>query len=85
MSDRPSYHDTVVYVNGVAHRIADNYGYELTCVRAAGWQLWFTRQYGEPPALLGGEYDGMPFRIEVRGVVVCDNGKALPDAPPSQG
>lgn len=65
-----SYHDVIVYVNGEAHRIANNYAYELSCTKAGGWQLWH-KWGGKEAKLLGGEYDGGDFRIEIAGTVIC--------------
>lgn len=66
---QPSYHDVIVHVDGQAHKIRDNYAYELTCTRTSGWRLWWT--WGGEPKLLGGEFDSGQFRIEVKGVTVC--------------
>lgn len=69
-----SYHDVIVYVNGEPHKISANYSYDLICTKSAGWQLWWRPMSGAAPRQLGGEFHGGAFRIEVRGVVVCDNG-----------
>lgn len=69
MDDR-TYHDIVVFVDGAAYRVADNYAYQLTCTRAGGWELWWV--WGNEERQIGGEYHGnAEFRIEVAGVVVC--------------
>lgn len=69
----PSYHDVVVFVNGERYRIKDNYAYQLTCTRAGGWNLWHI--WGGKETLIGGEYNFDDFRIEVRGVVVCQSSR----------
>lgn len=77
-----SYHDVIVYVNGEAHHIAGNYVYELSCTKTGGWNLW--HKWGSKERLIGGEYNGDDFRIEVAGVVICgkkpDNDKEEPAA-----
>lgn len=70
-AEAPSYHDVVVYVNGVEYRLTNDYSLQLICTKAAGWRLF--RVWGEHSELIGGEYDGEPFRIEVRGCVIVDS------------
>jgi len=66
----PSYHDVVVYCGNVEYRIADNYAYKLTCTKTGGWRFWFI--WDKVEKLLGGEYDGKPFCITVKGRVICE-------------
>lgn len=80
--DGPSYHDVIVYVDGVAHKISDNYSYDLVCARASGWQLWWRPLDGREPRQIGGEFHGGDFRIEVRGVVVCQSPPPSEDVEP---
>ena len=79
-----SYHDVVVIVNGTRYRIADNYAYRLICTRAGGWQLVWA--WDKEERLIGGEYDGGKFTIEVAGIVVCGKKqKRAEDAQPTGG
>ena len=68
----PSYHDVVVVINGTSYHICRDYTLELTCYKVAGWCLW--RNSLNKSVLLGGEYEGQDFRIEVLGHIIC--GKA---------
>lgn len=69
MKDGPSYHDVTVYVGNVRYRITDNYALQVTCSRAAGWRLW--KMWDGEETLIGGEFDGEPFCLEVAGMVIC--------------
>jgi hypothetical protein len=75
MSEKPSYHDVVVFVGGDSYRIFDlPFSVILQSTRAGGWQLWKQDEPGAgPEQLIGGEYDVEDFRIEVCGVVVCQS------------
>lgn len=65
-----SYHDTIVIVNGKKYDLFNSsYGYRLMCSRASGWELWHI--WGDEEKLIGGEYNGDDFRIEVAGRIVC--------------
>jgi hypothetical protein len=78
MAEVPSYHEVVVIIDGVRHRISDNYAYQLTCTRTAGWELWWVWEGEE--RCLGGEYhNNAEFVIEVAGVVVCVGAPAEPE------
>ena len=66
-------HNVWVYIDGVSYKIAKNYGIQLTCTKVAGWRLWAQTSTTEFNQLLGGEFEGGFFRIEVKGVVICDN------------
>lgn len=68
-----SYHNVVVTVSGVEYKIAEDYSVELSCNRVSGWQLW--RIVSEHPdwELVGGEYSGADFRIQVAGLTICDS------------
>lgn len=79
----PSYHDVVVYVGATAYRIADNYALQLHCTRTAGWCLYKVWDDGE--TLLGGEFEGEPFCIEVAGVVILGSKPPNPTPPPPFG
>ena len=76
-----SYHDVVVYVDGTAYRIGDRFGLLLTCTRSGGWELWADVDADQKPngvtsheqKLIGGEYSGHDFRVEVAGVVICQS------------
>lgn len=74
-----SYHDVVVYVGDVAYRIADNYALQLHCTRTAGWRLYEVWEGKEK--LIGGEYEGAPFCIEVAGVVILGSKPVTVSAP----
>ena len=78
-----SYHDVVVIVNGTRYRIADNYAYRLICTRAGGWQLVWA--WDKEERLIGGEYDGGVFTIEVAGIVVCGDPQAAIDTQSAEG
>ena len=65
-----SYHDVVVYVDGVPFKIKDTYGLELSCTRVGGWQLWLRKSESEC-VLIGGEYEESSFSVVVGGIVVC--------------
>ncbi len=71
----PSYHDVTVFINGEKYKITDDYAYLLQCTRSGGWSLWCKWNGNEMN--IGSEYGDTAFRIEVRGVVVCDNGIAM--------
>lgn len=64
-----SYHDVVVYVGNTRYRVADNYALQLHCTRAAGWRLY--KVWNDREELLGGEYDGEPFCVEVGAMIIC--------------
>lgn len=69
-------HNVVVIIDTTRYRIADDYCLELTCTAIAGWRLWkhdITRAWDKrcERTLLGGEFDGGSFRIEVAGQVIC--------------
>lgn len=68
-----SYHDVIVRVNGEEHKISKNYAYILMCTKVGGWQLF--KKWGHAEQLIGGEFDGGEFIIEVKGVVICDSRK----------
>jgi hypothetical protein len=69
-----SYHDVIVYINEKSYRIFDcSYGLQLTCTRAGGWELW--DYWDDHEVLIGGEYNGDNFRIEVDGIIICNNQK----------
>jgi len=65
-----SYHDVVVYVDGVKYVPADNYNLCLQCTKIGGWELWRTASEIRDWKLIGGEYDKGPFCIEVAGHVI---------------
>lgn len=67
--DGLSYHAVKVYIGNKLYRIKDNYAFQLHCTKCAGWQLYFVWMGKEK--LLGGEYDGEPFCIEVGNKVIC--------------
>lgn len=72
----PSYHDVRIFCDGVEHSISHDYSLRLMCERTAGWRLYRrSTNYGggEHHELLGGEFDGEPFRIEVAGMVIVDS------------
>jgi hypothetical protein len=64
-----SYHDVIVYVGSEEYKPSTNYALLLTCTKVAGWQLW--KRWEGKEELIGGEYDGTPFCIEVAGLVIC--------------
>lgn len=64
-----SYHDVIVYVDGVPYKPSENYALQLHCTKTAGWQLYFI--WGKVERLIGGEFDGKPFCIEVSGMIIC--------------
>ena len=64
-----SYHDVKVYIGNVVYIISDNYALHLSCSKAAGWRLW--QIWNNKEQLLGGEFDGEPFCIEVSNIVIC--------------
>lgn len=73
--DAPSYHDTVVYLNGKEYRMFNHYHLWLICTRVSGWELWDSRDAGGDSSkykLLGGEFHYNDFRVEVKGVVICE-------------
>lgn len=69
-----SYHDVVVYVDGIKYVLKDDYGIELTCNRVAGWALW--RKTGDTLDLrnwikIGSEHDCNDFCVAVGRVAIC--------------
>lgn len=66
--DSLSYHDVVVYCGNVRYKPSDNYALTLGCVKVSGWRLWY--KWRDKEKLLGGEFDGEPFCIEIAGTVV---------------
>ena len=64
-----SYHDVKVYIGNRLYKIKDNYALQLHCTKCDGWRLYFVWMGSEK--LLGGEYDGKPFCIEVGNFVIC--------------
>ena len=83
-----SYHDVRVFCDGVEHRIDRDYSLELMCTKVAGWRLFQrSTKYGggEHHELLGGEFDGEPFRIEVRSVVIVDSTSRAEDDEDDEG
>jgi hypothetical protein len=80
--DAPSYHDLHVTTKDIKRvSIFDMpYGYEVTCTRVGGWQLWF--KWGDAAARrVAGEYDE-GLRLDVDGHVICDSLTPLPDPTP---
>jgi hypothetical protein len=78
-----SYHDVTVYVGNVAYKISDNYALQLHCTRAGGWQLW--KVWDGKDSLIGGEFDGDPFCIEVAGTVIVGEKPAYVERPQQFG
>lgn len=68
MTKKLSYHDVIVYVNGVIYKPSENYAYFLTCTKSGGWEFWYKWEGKEK--LVGGEYDGGDFAIEVDGKMI---------------
>lgn len=77
-----SYHDVVVYVEGMRYYLTDNYAYVLTCTKSGGWELW--ERWKNSERLLGGEFSGKPFAIEIRGIMVLGNPPALLQSLPTR-
>jgi len=50
-----SYHDVVVFVDGVRYKPSKNYAIQLHCTKAGGWQLWHIWDGVEKK--IGGEFD----------------------------
>jgi hypothetical protein len=69
----PSYHDVDVYLDDVKHNIFNSsYGLQLTCTRAAGWEVW--NKFEGEEELLAGEFNPKcRFRLVIRGVCIADN------------
>ena len=71
----PSYHDLHITTPSMERRsIFDMpYGYEVSCTRVTGWQLW-VHPDGAEPWLLAGEYGGPEWLIlDVDGHVIVDS------------
>lgn len=64
-----NYHDVKIVIDGKEYKIIDNYAYELTCTRVAGWRLWWT--WNGKSTLLGGEYEFNEFAIYVNDIKIC--------------
>ncbi len=79
MDDDLSYHDVKVYIGSKMYKPSDNYALQLICTKASGWRLYFIWQ--EQEKLLGGEYDGEPFCIEVGDFVICGKKPAVIEQP----
>jgi len=58
-----SYHDVVVFVDGVRYKPSKNYAIQLHCTKAGGWQLWHIWDGVEKK--IGGEFDSESFCIEI--------------------
>lgn len=71
-----SYHDVEVEFSGKRMRLFDaSYGLLLSCTRCGGWELW--NRWGGKEELLAGEYNEIPLRVYVAGILIC--GKASPN------
>jgi len=64
-----SYRDVEVEYKGDRFSLFDSYALRLTCTCAGGWELWNTWEGKEE--LLAGEFDVVPLRVYVAGVLVC--------------
>lgn len=65
-----SYHDVEVEFNGLRVALFDaSWGLRLTCTRFGGWELW--NLWDGKEALLAGEYNAVPLRVYVSGVMIC--------------
>ena len=64
------YHDVVVIVGGIPHRIDDNYAYQLHCSRCGGWGLYLIWDGNEKK--IGEEFGIESFKIMVGDLVICD-------------
>jgi hypothetical protein len=68
----PTYQDVDVFINDAKLNLFEAaHGYSLTCSRVNGWELW--RRVDGAVIPIAGEYGELPFRVEVRGMVICDN------------
>ena len=63
-----SYHDVKVYVGNKMYKPSWNYALQLMCTKAGGWNLFYVWMGKEK--ILGGEYEGEPFCIEVSDMVI---------------
>jgi len=64
--------EVAVHINDKKYYPSARCGLELTFAKSSGWRLWDTWMKDEP-MLLGGEYDGMPFKITIGDIVICDS------------
>lgn len=77
MRPATSYHDVYITLPGAPRRRLFDmpYGYELSCTRTSGWELWYMTPYRQPTRV-GSEYPATrdkQMRVDVGGVVVCDS------------
>lgn len=80
-SPPPTYHDLHIRTETVPRtRIADlPYGYQVTCSRVAGWQLWLVAEMTRE-RLIAGEYDDEWLVLDVNGYVIVDSRPVMADA-----
>ena len=66
-----SYHDVVIIIDGKRYDLFNlPYGYQITCTRVGGWELWY-KEFDMEYKQVGGEYDSKSFQIEVAGKIIC--------------
>lgn len=83
MKETGSYHDVAVIVNGVTHKISNNYAYHLMCTRTGGWELW--SRWDKKEELIGGEFNGDDFEIKINDLTILKVNKTDDQARASAG
>lgn len=74
-AEPPSYHDLFITTAEIERTSIMNLPYrvQVTCSRAAGWQVWAHEERDLLEERLGGEYGHRKLRLDVAGVVICDS------------
>lgn len=75
-----SYHDVMVIVDGVEYNLFNSpFGYQLTCSRVSGWELWYWLGDIKDAKLIGGEFNSnKEFKILINGKIICHSKNNAP-------